>query len=107
MTDTPSVARLAANLDQAFNADRHRLRRQLQALQKQPDPAREAQWLERFQASCAKVEARRASVPTIRYDDALPIAAKREEIKRAIAGHQVVVIAGPRSVWNWAGVCRG
>ncbi|QDD87834.1 ATP-dependent RNA helicase HrpA [Pseudomonas oryzihabitans] len=94
MTDTPSVARLAANLDQAFNADRHRLRRQLQALQKQPDPDREAQWLERFQASCAKVEARRASVPTIRYDDALPIAAKREEIKRAIAGHQVVVIAG-------------
>ncbi|MDK8266091.1 ATP-dependent RNA helicase HrpA [Pseudomonas oryzihabitans] len=94
MTDTPSVARLAANLDQAFNADRHRLRRQLQALQKQPDPTREAQWLERFQASCAKVEARRASVPRIRYDDALPIAAKREEIKRAIAAHQVVVIAG-------------
>ena len=94
MTDTPSVARLAANLDQAFNADRHRLRRQLQALQKQPDPTREAQWLERFQASCAKVEARRASVPRIRYDDALPIAAKREEIKRAIEGHQVVVIAG-------------
>jgi len=94
MTDTPAVARLAANLDQAFNADRHRLRRQLQALQKQPDPAREAQWLERFQASCAKVEARRASVPTIRYDDALPIAAKREEIKHAIAGNQVVVIAG-------------
>ena len=94
MTDTPSVARLAVNLDQAFNADRHRLRRQLQALQKQPDPTREAQWLERFQASCAKVEARRASVPRIRYDDALPIAAKREEIKRAIEGHQVVVIAG-------------
>ena len=94
MTDTPSVARLAANLDQAFNADRHRLRRQLQALQKQPDPTREAQWLERFQASCAKVEARRASVPRIRYDDALPIAAKREEIKRAIEGNQVVVIAG-------------
>ncbi|WP_434776339.1 ATP-dependent RNA helicase HrpA [Pseudomonas oryzihabitans] len=94
MTDTPSVARLAANLDQAFNADRHRLRRQLQTLQKQPDPTREAQWLERFQASCAKVEARRASVPSIRYDDALPIAAKREEIKRAIEGHQVVVIAG-------------
>ena len=94
MTDTPSVAHLAANLDQAFNADRHRLRRQLQALQKQPDPTREAQWLERFQASCAKVEARRASVPSIRYDDALPIAAKREEIKRAIEGHQVVVIAG-------------
>src|SRR3546814_10181835 len=38
--------------------------------------------------SCAKVEARRLSVPPMRYDDALPIAAKREEIKTAIAGHQ-------------------
>ena len=43
-----------------------------------------AQWLERFQASCAKVEARQRSIPTIRYDDALPIAAKRDEIKAAL-----------------------
>lgn len=50
--------------------------------------------VERFQASCAKVEARRASVPAIRYDDSSPIAAKRDEIKAAIAAHQVVVIAG-------------
>src|SRR5690606_26657980 len=35
-----------------------------------------------------------ASVPPLRYDDSLPIAAKREEIRRAIAEHQVVVIAG-------------
>ena len=30
----------------------------------------------------------------MRYDDALPIAAKRDEIKAAISKHQVVVIAG-------------
>ncbi|HTO18398.1 MAG TPA: ATP-dependent RNA helicase HrpA [Pseudomonas sp.] len=95
MTDAlPAIATLLHNLDQAFSADRHRLRRQLQDLQKQPDDARLTQWLERFQASCAKVQARRESVPVIRYDDALPIAAKRDEIKAALEQHQVLVIAG-------------
>ena len=97
MTDPITASdHLLNNLDQALLADRHRLRRQLLELRKQavPDQARLAQWLERFQASKAKVEARRLSVPLMRYDDALPIAAKRDEIKAAIAKHQVVVIAG-------------
>ncbi|WP_332827706.1 hypothetical protein, partial [Ramlibacter sp.] len=105
MTDqTPAFDLLLNNLDQALLADRHRLRRQLHELRKQSgtpqsgtpssDQAKLAQWLERFQASVAKVEARRLSVPPMRYDEALPIAAKRDEIKAAIAGHQVVVIAG-------------
>ncbi len=91
MTD---IAPLHKNIDQALIADRHRLRRQLHELQKHPDEAKQAQWLERFQASVAKVEARKRSIPTIRYDDALPIAAKRDEIKAALAKHQVLVIAG-------------
>ncbi|MCF6782846.1 ATP-dependent RNA helicase HrpA [Stutzerimonas stutzeri] len=95
MTDaTPAFDTLFKNLDQAFNADRHRLRRQLHELRKKPDEAKLAQWLERFQASAAKVEARRQNVPAIRYDDALPIAAKRDEIKAALEKHQVLVIAG-------------
>src|SRR5574344_1709236 len=94
MSAVPAFDQLLNNLDQAFNADRHRLRRQLLELRKRPDEARLAQWLARFQASCARVEARRASVPRIRYDDALPIAARREEIRAAIEQHQVVVIAG-------------
>jgi len=95
MTDaTPAIDTLLKNLDQALFADRHRLRRQLHELRKKPDEARLAQWLERFQASAAKVEARRQSVPAIRYDDALPIAAKRDEIKAALEKHQVLVIAG-------------
>jgi ATP-dependent helicase HrpA len=85
---------LQKNLDQAMQADRHRLRRQLHELQKSPDEAKLAQWLERFQASKARVEARQRSIPTIRYDDALPIAAKRDEIKKALQEHQVLVIAG-------------
>jgi len=91
---TSSFEQLSKRLDQALTADRHRLRRQLGDLRKKPDDARLAQWTERFQASCAKVEARRASVPIMRYDDNLPIAAKREEIKAALEKHQVVVIAG-------------
>lgn len=95
MTDaTPAFNTLFNNLDQTFSADRHRLRRQLHELRKKPDEAKLAQWLERFQASAAKVETRRQSVPAIRYDDALPIAAKRDEIKAALAKHQVLVIAG-------------
>ena len=97
MTDqTPAIDHLLKNLEQCLLADRHRLRRQLHELRKQtpPDEAKLAQWLERFQASVAKVEARKLSVPPMRYDDALPIAAKRDEIKAAIAKHQVVVIAG-------------
>ena len=95
MSDSkPAIASLLKNLDQAMIADRHRLRRQLHDLQKQTDEARLAKWLDRFRSSCETVEARRSSVPVMQYDDALPIAAKRDEIKAAIANHQVVVIAG-------------
>lgn len=91
MTD---LATLQKNLDHVMIAERHRLRRQLHELQKHPDEAKLAQWLERFQASSDKVTARRSSIPAMRYDDALPIAAKRDEIKAALEKSQVVVIAG-------------
>ena len=93
MTDH-AIDQLLKNLDHAMIADRHRLRRQLHDLRKRPDEARLAQWVEKVQASCAQVVARQASVPQVRYDDSLPIAAKRDEIKKALAAHQVLVIAG-------------
>ena len=75
-------------------ADRHKLRRQLHELRKKPDDAKLAAWAERVQASCAQVKARAASVPLIRYDENLPIAAKRDEIKAALLKHQVLILAG-------------
>ncbi|WP_313740703.1 ATP-dependent RNA helicase HrpA [Pseudomonas sp.] len=93
MTDH-TIDQLLHNLDHAMIADRHRLRRQLHDLRKRPDEARLAQWVEKVQASCAQVVAREQSVPVIRYDDSLPIAAKRDDIKKALAEHQVLVIAG-------------
>ncbi len=97
MTDSNATAdALLKNLEQTLIADRHRLRRQLHELRKNAagDDAKLAQWVERFQASVAKVEARRGSVPAMRYDEQLPIAAKRDEIKAALQKHQVLVIAG-------------
>ena len=96
MTDeSPAIDQLLKNLDQAMIADRHKLRRQLHELRKKPeDVAKLAAWAERVQASCAQVKARAASVPLIRYDENLPIAAKRDEIKAALLKHQVLILAG-------------
>jgi len=91
MTD---LNKLSANLNQAMAADLHRLARQLHDLRRTPDEQALSRWLERFQSSCERVASRQASIPSIRYDDNLPIAAKREEIRRAIEANQVVVVAG-------------
>jgi ATP-dependent helicase HrpA len=91
---TPATGDPLNTLDHAMIGDRQRLRRQLLELRKKPDEAKLAQWVEKAQASCARVTARRESVPTIRYDDNLPIAAKREEIKKLLSEHQVLIIAG-------------
>ena len=44
--------------------------------------------------SAGRLARRRASVPEISYPEQLPIAARREEIARAIREHQVVIVAG-------------
>lgn len=45
-------------------------------------------------ASAERVAERKEAIPTIRYDDALPIAEKRAEIKKLINNHQVVIVCG-------------
>ena len=45
-------------------------------------------------ASVAWVDARRASVPPVRYDGTLPVHARCEDIARAIRDHAVVVVSG-------------
>ena len=39
-------------------------------------------------------EARRRGVPPVRYDDDLPVSARRDEIAAAIRDHQVVIVCG-------------
>ncbi|MBF6212700.1 ATP-dependent RNA helicase HrpA [Nocardia puris] len=70
--------------------DEHRLRRRL-------DRARGAE-LEQIAAEIdaaeLRVEARRAAVPRIRYPEQLPVTTRRADIAKAIAEHQVVIVAG-------------
>jgi ATP-dependent helicase HrpA len=44
--------------------------------------------------SVGRREARRASVPAIRYDESLPVSARRAEIAAAIAASAVVIVSG-------------
>ncbi len=74
--------------------DRPRLQNAVERLPRRPDP-REIERLEgQVQASVAWVEARRASVPTVRYDGTLPVHLRRDDIAQAIRDSQVVIVSG-------------
>jgi ATP-dependent helicase HrpA len=92
-----SVADLRSRLDAVMLRDRRRLGRRLEGTRKIRDEAKRAQALATLAADVARaegrIEARRASLPTITYPD-LPVTARRDDIAAAIRDHQVVVIAG-------------
>ena len=48
----------------------------------------------RCRVAAALVDARRASLPPIRYDETLPVHARRDDIARAIRDHPVVIVSG-------------
>lgn len=91
---TPSLASLSKLIKQTMLADRQLLRRQAHALQKEANDNKFQQWAARLQQSQQNAMSRKALVPNINYDDSLPIAAKREQIKTALLANQVVIIAG-------------
>ncbi len=78
--------------------DERRLRRRLDGLSKIKDPAKRAGVAEQIDrdiaAAQARVETRRANVPVPTYPEELPVSQRREDIARAIAEHQVVIVAG-------------
>ena len=47
-----------------------------------------------IQRSIERVNCRKQALPKIHYDDALPIAEKREEVKTFIQNHQVIILSG-------------
>jgi ATP-dependent helicase HrpA len=95
-TELPSDADLGTCLIQ----DRHRLRQRLRGLRRR---ARAGEPIERgllaiwqtLRESQALLERRRAGVPSvIAYPPELPVSERREEIAKAIAIHQVIVLCG-------------
>jgi ATP-dependent helicase HrpA len=90
---------LEKEIGRAMRVDRYRLQRELRALGepekegKSPD-SRLTRLAEAVRRSVALREARRRGVPPIRYDDELPVSARRSEIADAIRDNQVVIICG-------------
>lgn len=91
MTRTAATAReLRSRLADLSIRDEYRLRRRL-------DKARGGDLTELeadFDAAQRRVDARRAAVPAIAYPEQLPVSARRDDIAKAIADHQVVIVAG-------------
>jgi ATP-dependent helicase HrpA len=85
---------LAKPLDETLLVERRALARALDKLGAHPDDAALAAWCARVEAARARYAARAASVPPVRVDESLPIAARSDEIVRLIRAHQVIVLAG-------------
>jgi ATP-dependent helicase HrpA len=91
------LASLRAALGDCQLRDRRRLGGWLGRLAKR-GPALDLRELERLEAqvrgSAERVAARRASLPVVRYDESLPVHARREEIAAAIRRSPVTIVSG-------------
>ncbi|MBI1901931.1 MAG: ATP-dependent RNA helicase HrpA, partial [Planctomycetia bacterium] len=99
MTNVPREGALESRIVEAMGADRHRLRQRLRAIRETQRAGRDVEaqlkrWEQDLARSAALLEQRRRNVPPVTYDDALPVAARREEIAAAIRDHQVVIVCG-------------
>jgi ATP-dependent helicase HrpA len=86
-------------IDNCLRRDQHRLRRErdrlrAEKLRGKDIAAAEATLAQKITASAAARAARAASVPVIAYPEELPISANRDEIRRAIEKHSVVIVCG-------------
>ena len=88
---------LFGDLTHCMNKDLFGLKKRLHGVNKL-DPAKQQAALEKIQADIEKSKALRAqrqqSLPRITYPAELPVVGKRDDIKAAIAAHQVVIVAG-------------
>ncbi len=94
---TARLASLRESLDEALIRDRRRLGSWLARLCRRAgpiDPRELARLEQQLEASVGRAQARRASVPVIRYDETLPVHAKRAEIAAAIRDSPVTIVSG-------------
>ena len=95
---TPSLAELQDRLPGLMLRDQRRLGRRAEQAAALADSGARDQALDRLLAeverATARAEARRASVPVLRYPPELPVSQRKDEIAAAIRDHQVVIVAG-------------
>ncbi|HEY4420510.1 MAG TPA: ATP-dependent RNA helicase HrpA [Pseudonocardia sp.] len=89
---------LAERLPALALVDEHRLGRRLATARRTRDPRARAKAVADIAAAVdtgeRRTAARRSAVPAIRYPEALPVSARRDDIAAAIRDHQVVIVAG-------------
>jgi ATP-dependent helicase HrpA len=81
----------------AMLRDRRRLgdwQRRLQSRRVGEDAGEHRRFERELQASIARAEERRRSLPVLSYDGSLPIHAQRARIAAAIAAHPIVIVSG-------------
>ncbi|MCC6126175.1 MAG: ATP-dependent RNA helicase HrpA [Pirellulales bacterium] len=97
---TPSsLAFIESRIESAMRGDRHALRREFRAIQAdveggRPFEKRLEQFFRRLDESAAFREYRKKSLPAVRFDEELPVSARRQEIARTIDENQVVIVSG-------------
>ncbi|MFN9201277.1 MAG: DEAD/DEAH box helicase, partial [Planctomycetaceae bacterium] len=84
---------------QAMRGDQFRFRRQLRTLreaakQNRPHDRNLTRLAAEIQESVDRRAKRAASIPTIPFDDELPVSQRREELRTALLEHQVLVVCG-------------
>ena len=92
-------AQIETQLAASMQRDRHRFRNQLRAVRQAEQQGRPfdrnlAKLQQQLEESVKEAERRRALVPKIEYDEALPVVGQREIIAKAIQDNRVVVICG-------------
>ncbi|MGB0970540.1 MAG: ATP-dependent RNA helicase HrpA [Mycobacterium sp.] len=86
------IRALRSRLDGLTIRDAARLRRRLQKL-RSPSAEQLHKLTQQFGTAEALIATRKAAVPAITYPD-LPVSDRRDDLAKAIAEHQVVVVAG-------------
>lgn len=98
-TNTTDFAALRRRIRHAMLRDHVGLRKRLRSMENaaadgKPYDRNLARFTSQLEASIARRAARQNSVPAIRYDDDLPVSARRDELAAAIREHQVIVVCG-------------
>ncbi|WP_017595663.1 ATP-dependent RNA helicase HrpA [Nocardiopsis potens] len=93
-----SLSDLRGRLADLTIADRHRMRRRIDGLQKIRDAGKRAKTAARISSDIdlaeLRVEQRRAALPEPSYPPELPVSGRKDDIAEAIRDNQVVIVAG-------------
>ncbi|MEA2192592.1 MAG: ATP-dependent helicase HrpA, partial [Solirubrobacteraceae bacterium] len=88
------LAELRERLGALTLRDEHRLRRRLDRVRRGHHEGELDALLGEIARAEASLQRRRAAVPTVSYPPQLPVSARRDDLLAAIAGNQVVIVAG-------------